>query len=60
MRFKASDTEKAYYTSTHYLFTVMNLAELPIAPVTRLLRDAGAERVSEDASQELVWQRRAI
>ncbi|HUV79733.1 MAG TPA: histone family protein [Candidatus Bathyarchaeia archaeon] len=30
------------------------MAELPIAPVTRLMRNAGAERVSEDASQELV------
>jgi len=30
------------------------MAELPIAPVTRLVRNAGAERVSEDASQELV------
>ncbi len=32
---------------------VMKMAELPIAPVTRLMRNAGAERVSEDASKEL-------
>ncbi|NMX21304.1 histone [ANME-1 cluster archaeon GoMg4] len=30
------------------------MAELPIAPVTRLMKNAGAERVSEEASQELV------
>jgi histone H3/H4 len=29
------------------------MAELPIAPITRIVRNAGAERVSEDASQEL-------
>jgi histone H3/H4 len=33
---------------------VIKMAELPIAPVTRLVRNAGAERVSEEASQELV------
>ncbi len=33
---------------------VMKMAELPIAPITRLVRNAGAERVSEDASQALV------
>ena len=30
------------------------MAELPTAPITRLMRNAGAERVSEDASQALV------
>ena len=29
------------------------MAKLPLAPVTRLVRNAGAERVSEDASQAL-------
>ncbi len=36
------------------MIIVIKMAELPIAPVTRLVRNAGAERVSEDASQELV------
>ncbi len=36
------------------MIIVIKMAELPIAPVTRLMRNAGAERVSEDASQELV------
>ena len=31
----------------------MKMAQLPIAPVTRLVRNAGAERVSEDASEAL-------
>ena len=30
------------------------MAEIPTAPVTRLMRNAGAERVSDDASQALV------
>ncbi len=30
------------------------MAQLPIAPVTRLVRNAGAERVSEEASEALV------
>ena len=33
---------------------VIKMAELPIAPVTRLVRNAGAERVSEEASMALV------
>ena len=45
---------KSLYTPSQYLIMVMKMAELPIAPVNRLMRNAGAERVSEDASQALV------
>ena len=38
----------------HYVIMVMKMAQLPIAPVTRLVRNAGAERVSEEASMALV------
>ncbi len=32
----------------------MKMAELPIAPITKIVRNAGAQRVSGDASEALV------
>lgn len=45
---------KSFYILPHYVIMVMKMAQLPIAPVTRLVRNAGAERVSEEASMALV------
>jgi len=52
-RLQKEKTEKLIYTLQN-LIIVVKMAELPIAPVTRIVRNAGAERVSEEASQELV------
>ena len=50
--FQWSDNQKAYILP-HYLIIVIKMAEIPITPVKRLLRNAGAERISKDASMEL-------
>ena len=45
---------KAYIFALLYPLMVRTMAVVPKATVAQLIRDAGAERVSEDATEELV------
>jgi histone H3/H4 len=45
---------KVYILALPYPLMVSTMAVLPKAPIAQLIRDAGAERVSEDATEELV------
>jgi histone H3/H4 len=49
-----SNNQKAYIYPFIYVIMVIQMTEIPVAPVTRIIRNADAERVSEDASQALV------
>ncbi len=48
------NSRKAYIPAPLYSLVVIRMAVLPKATVAQLIRDAGAERVSEDAAEELV------